>query len=78
MKTDLYTKALLTVIAVMLTVMACGRLTKPDLVVSAQATSSVLFAVGSQSTYHVYDAKSGYVTVFNSDGSFHHRVKLGN
>ena len=71
MKTDLYTKAILTTIAVMLAVIACKPLAGPDTTVSAQsATFAGVQGVGGLSGLSFFDTRTGEIFIY-SEGTVH-------
>lgn len=65
MKPDLYTKAVLTVIALLLAVVAFRPLIQPQTIVQAQGASGVQFAAtGSQIYGYLYDPRTNSVKVY--------------
>jgi hypothetical protein len=64
MKPDLYTKAVLTVIAMMLVVIACNLYVNPKTVVQAQGTG-LQFAAGPCVYYYTFDPRSGTVSRYD-------------
>lgn len=77
MKTDLYTKLVLTIIAVMLTVIACKEFTKPSVIAYADSSSGMQFAAGNYAFYHLYDPRTGVVTSYETDGSVRGTARIG-
>jgi hypothetical protein len=78
MKPDLYTKLTLTVIAITLAVIACKQFVNPTNVVNAQSSPRpLLFAVGPNSIFYVYETPNGFVSSYAPDGTFKQRFKLG-
>ncbi len=66
MRPDLYTKAVLTVIAIMLTVIVCNQYLNPT-TARAQGTGSVQFS-GEGFSFNVYDPRSGDFWLYEGDG----------
>jgi len=65
MKPDLYTKAVLTVVALMLTVIVCKPLFSPDTTASAQGA----FAGVQMNGNEFFDTRNGDLWAFYSNGS---------
>ena len=79
MRPDLYTKALLTVIALLLLMIACNQYVSPATTASAQGPFAGLQYAGPNSI-SFFDARTGEIWTYDSDGSVgpHFRLtKLG-
>jgi hypothetical protein len=64
MKPDIYTKAVLTVIAIMLAVIACKPLISPDTTASAQGSfAGIQYAGGGQ----FFDTRTGEIWVYTAE-----------
>jgi len=61
MKPDLYTKAVLTVIAVMLTVIACNQYVSPAATASAQSAPLASVQYSGPTGYSFFDTRTGDV-----------------
>jgi hypothetical protein len=70
MKPDLYTKAVLTIIAIMLTAIASRQFINPTGIVNAQSGHApFLFSAGeANSTFYFYDAQNEMIRVVTQDG----------
>jgi hypothetical protein len=78
MKPDLYTKVVLTVIAVMLTVIASHQLLTPVTVVKAQdAPSDLKFSAGPNGMFYLYDQAKARLYVYDSNGKQQKPIFLG-
>lgn len=77
MKPDLYTKAVLTVIALMLTVTACNQLVKPAATANAQSAqfAGVLFSK-TNGVVTFFDTRTGEVWKYDEDGPVMSELKL--
>jgi hypothetical protein len=71
MKPDLYTKAVLTVIALMLTVIACNQYVSPAAAVQAQGSAFTGVQYGGQNTF--FDTRTGDLWNYQptTDGKFY-------
>ena len=76
MKTDLYTKAILTVIAIMLTVIAGKQFSHPDTAVKADQPAFYSYVAPASSNYYFYDSTTGTMSIWGPDGLFKQQVKL--
>ena len=82
MKPDFYTKAVLTVIAIALSVIACKPLINPDTTASAQsgAFPGVQFSGSVQGVFYLFDSRTGDVWLYGGtdDGltmrKYHYKV----
>jgi hypothetical protein len=75
MKPDLYTKAVLTIIAVMLTVIAFKEVFHPAVAAKAQTASQQLFSAGaSNSTFYFYNPDKQTIAIIDSDGVGRHQL----
>ena len=78
MKIDNYTKAILTVIAIMLSVIAVRQLIYPDTTAKAQAAPAFYFsAAPASSDFYFYDTASGEMRIFGPNGKGKATVKVG-
>jgi hypothetical protein len=70
MKPDLYTKVVLTVIAVMLTVIASHQLLTPATVVNAQGHSPILFSAATgNATFYFYNPDNAILNIVDPNGN---------
>jgi hypothetical protein len=67
MKPDLYTKAVLTVIAVMLTVIACKTVISPGTTASAQSAPFAGVQYSNAPTTSFFDARTGEIWLYDHD-----------
>jgi hypothetical protein len=78
MKPDLYTKAVLTVIAVMLSVIAANQYAKPMPAHAASDDSTPThFAVGSNGTIYLNQDGTNLVKVYQQNGEALNDIRLG-
>jgi hypothetical protein len=77
MKADLYTKAVLTVIAFMLVMIGCHQYISPATTVKAEgAFASVQFAIDSASGPVFFDTRTGQVWEYRNSGEFQQKFQL--
>jgi hypothetical protein len=70
MKPDLYTKSVLTVIALMLAVVACNQYVSPRATVEAQGTLAGVQIAGAQFGFWALDTRSGDLWYYSpTDGT---------
>jgi hypothetical protein len=76
MKPDIYTKAVLTVIAIMLTVIACNSYVSPSTKAQAQGQSAGVQLSGTDNGFYLFDNRKGDVWFYSIAGGFtrHYRV----
>ena len=74
MRIDLYTKGVLTVIAVLLAVIAFRPYVSPDAVVQAQGSFAGVQFTGTWISF--FDAKTGEIWNYNTYGGLEHKYRL--
>jgi hypothetical protein len=77
MKIDLYTKAVLTVIAVMLSVIAVNQYAKPMPAHAASDSTPTYFAVGPNGFIYLHMDGTDVVKVYQQDGAAINDIHLG-
>ena len=79
MKPDLYTKAILTIIAILLAVIVCNQYISPARIASAQETFADVQFTGDGLERNFFDAKTGDLYWYRGENLTQHRklVKLG-
>jgi hypothetical protein len=77
MKPDVYTKVVLTVIALVLVVIAAKPLLKPDTTVNAQSTFSGVQFSSSDRGYAFFDPRTGDLWSYRGDITHFRLTKLG-
>jgi hypothetical protein len=69
MKIDFYTRAVLTVIAIMLSVIACNQVFNTRAIVYGQSSVPVQFSAGaSSSSFYIYNPDRKVITAVGPDG----------
>jgi hypothetical protein len=66
MKPDLYTKTVLTVIAIMLTVIACNQYVNPTATAQAQGAFAGIVVTGQPAGWAMFDTRSGDAWVYRT------------
>jgi hypothetical protein len=76
MKPDLYTKAVLSVIALLLLLLACNRYVNPESKARAAGPFAQLQFTYSQGTYAFFDTNTGEIWQYTNTGEVYAKARL--